>query len=144
MLGSSEGGTGSAMAPSRQIPPVTTTLSVGGQPTTGTGEASGHAKTASGSASGHHCDLRSPPFLFRTSGVVENSRFNSSKTPEMRSGERTPNPLYRSNSTAFANVLTPPSDLVMCECVSIFTIIFRGDISSIQMHMIMKCTPRGT
>jgi hypothetical protein len=61
-----------------------------------------------------------------------------------REGERDPNPLYRLNSTAIANVLTPPSDLVMCECVSIFTIIFRGVISSIQMHMIMKCTPRGT
>jgi hypothetical protein len=93
-----------------------------------------------------------PPFAFvsfLTSGGVENSRFNSSKTPESRlassTGEREdPNPLYRSNSNAIAKVLTPPSDHVMCKCVSIFTIIFQGVISSIQIHMIMKCTLRGT
>jgi hypothetical protein len=86
-------------------------------------------------------------FDFRRSGKIVVSTPRKRLNPAeqaWREGERTLNPLYHSNSTAFANVLTPPSDLVMCECVSIFTIIFRGDISSIQMHMIMKCTPRGT
>jgi hypothetical protein len=36
-------------------------------------------------------------------GVKENRRFNSSKTPpKLDMGERTPNPLYRSNSNAIA------------------------------------------
>jgi hypothetical protein len=71
-------------------------------------------------------------------GLKENMRFNSSKTPE-------PQTLSTAqNFNAIVNVLTPPSDHVMCEYVSIFTNIFRGVIISIQMHMIMKCTPKGT
>jgi hypothetical protein len=41
---------------------------------------------------------------FSTSGAMENRHFISPKTPE------TPPPLYRSNTTAFANVPTPTSD----------------------------------
>jgi hypothetical protein len=74
---------------------------------------------------------------------IPRKRLNSASQAR-REGERTPNPLYHSNSNAIAKVLTPPSDHVMCECVSIFTIIFQGVISYIQMHMIMKYTPRGT
>jgi hypothetical protein len=108
-------------------------------------DASGQTETVSG----HFCDLRPPPFLFwllalwKIVVLTPRKRLNPASQAR-REGERTPNPLYRSNSNYIINVLTPPSDHVMCECVSIFTIIFRGVISSIQMHMIMKCTPRGT
>jgi hypothetical protein len=51
---------------------------------------------------------------FSTSGAMENSHFVSPKTPEPTSsllklmrGRGTQTPLYRSNSTAFANVPTP-------------------------------------
>jgi hypothetical protein len=112
-------------------------------------DVSGQIQTASGPASSHLYDLRSHPFDFRLPALwkkvisTPRKRLNPASQAR-REGERTPNPLYRSNSTAFANVLTPPSDQVMCECVCFFTNIFLGVISSIQMHMIMKCTPRGT
>jgi hypothetical protein len=53
--------------------------------------------------------------LLPTFGVKENGYFNSSKrlNPTLQARrvvERTPNPLYYSNFTAFAKVLTPPSD----------------------------------
>jgi hypothetical protein len=60
----------------------------------------GRAETASGPASGHASGHPVTSFRLRffAFGAVENRRFTSTKTP-----------LYRSNSTAFTNVLTLPS-----------------------------------
>jgi hypothetical protein len=66
----------------------------------------GRAETASDPASGHTSDLLSPPFLCL-----------------WRSGTQTP--LYRSNSTAFANVLTSP-----CACVLAFSQSFSQGVSN--------------
>jgi hypothetical protein len=73
----------------------------------------GRAETASGPASDHTNDLLSPLFLrLQRSEKIDVSLLQKRRIPPRKLSRRereTQTPLYRSNFTAFANVLTPPS-----------------------------------